>query len=215
MLPTKEQYYLPGETSPLEEIFLLMDLGDFSTAFNSEYRLTKLDVKYVFEALLTQEDFDLASQVNRNIYKSEWIADFYVSFIGTSQSEIPAYSAGLWGAYFGFDLAFATPENIKVNPTGERTDDYFEIPLLGFMGMEFTYEDICTQVQVFRCGAFNLDPLNAGITMNVELRLTNPNDYNDFLSVCSYQHTFTTEVQEIYNVNDPDIKFGMNNYPYK
>ena len=215
LLPTKEEYYLPGETSPTMEQFTLIDLNNFGS-ISDGYRLNELDVKFVFEALLTEEDFSLAESVGREIYKTKWLADFYVSFIGEA-STVAANTVGLWGAYFGMDIAFGSPIDIPVNPTGDKEsiENYFEIPLLGTMfGEGWEYKIICTDVISFRCGAFNLDPANAGITLNVELRLTNPEDPSDYQDICSYQHTFTTNTQHIYNENYPGQIFGKDNYPY-
>lgn len=134
-----------------------------------------LETAYTFSVVETLEE------INAGEY-ADWIADYYVSI----NQSIEAGVLGLAGSYDAWQngawVAFYNPEAIVANQ---------EIALLGSVnGAPWTYVDIATSVQTFRCGAFDLDNACSGMTLKVELRLTNPEDANDKLTVNVTEYTF-------------------------
>ena len=93
-------------------------------------------------------------------YYGNWLCDFRVTFA----DDIDANSFGLYGAYGEYNRAILFADAI------EAGDSY--LLLRDFLGEgDYTFNDILTLVQEFRCGAFNLDPANKDKTMTVELIL--------------------------------------------
>ena len=104
----------------------------------------------------------------------EWYCDYFVSTDRPVDEGIL-----LVGNYGTFDwLGFWVPENDqKYEPTG----------LLGAAVAKgesyLTYEGVCDFVQVFRCGILDVDGKNAGVEVTVDLRMTNPQDSSDIITV--------------------------------
>lgn len=103
----------------------------------------------------------------------EWDADFYVSTDSPVKDGIMLIgNYGDWGW-----LGIWAPSNDQPYPP---------TPLLGSVAkIAWSYEGIAEFVQVFNCGMINTNPENAGVKVTVELRITNPNNANDFLTVRS------------------------------
>ena len=134
-----------------------------------------VDVAYKFVAQHTYEEA-------KALPYGEWIADYVISFDG----DIATDSAGLAGYYGNFGItewiAFTAPVDIAAGD---------EIYLLrDLLGQGIPYYAICRDVTEFECGAFNLDPANAGKKMNVQLRLTNPDDATDYVVAGEFNYTF-------------------------
>ena len=77
----------------------------------------------------------------------------------------------------GFDMQYTGSENI-----------YLYGAMLGYSKafLDEKYAEIVEFVGTFRCGAFDLNNACSGKTLKVELRLTNPEDATDFVSVASF-----------------------------
>lgn len=135
----------------------------------------QLESAYTFTAT------DTAETLANNPY-AKWTVDYVVSIDRT----VAANSLGLAGGYGAWKdgtwFAIFAPEEVPGN---------VEIPLFGWAGFNrWTYEDICTGVTEFKCGVFNLSPDNSGKTITVELRLYNPENENDYMTVNKTKYTF-------------------------
>lgn len=148
----------------------------------------------VAEFMYTFDATDDSFEADANYY-AKWIADFYVSF----DRDVKANSVGLIGHYASFSndfLYFDSPIDIAA---GEI------IPLLTPLGLPMDYEGICTLVKTFTCGAYNKAIENVGKTMTVELRLTNPQDANDYKVIGTYSHTFKASDMGLENPPTPGV----------
>ena len=112
---------------------------------------------------------------------ANWIADYYVSV----NKDVAAGDIGLAGSYDDWDngawIGFYSPSDLEAKQ---------EIGLLSLMGSVWTYAEIVEFVGEFRCGAFDLNDACAGVTLKVELRLTNPDNAKDIVTVCVTEYTF-------------------------
>ena len=134
-----------------------------------------LETAYVFAVTETVEEAKAGEYAN-------WIADYYVSV----DADVAAGNIGLAGSYESWDngawIAFYSPIDVAANQ---------QIGLLESTGKTpWTYADVVEFVGTFRCGAFDLDNACAGVKLTVELRLTNPEDSSDILSICVTEYTF-------------------------
>lgn len=95
----------------------------------------------------------------------DWTCDFFVST--AAPVDDGAILVGNYGT-FGW-LGFWVPENDQ---------PYEPVGLLGYVtsGGEsnWTYEDICNGVQIFRCGIVDYKGQNSGVEVTVDLRMKNP-----------------------------------------
>lgn len=158
---------------------------DLSSLVSTGYT-RKLDVAYKFEAT------DTVEQAQESPYQY-WHADFVISF----DKPVAKGSAGLGGQYTFWSqdwLGFTSPIDIEAGQ---------ELRLLkDSKGIFINYEELCRDVKVFNCGAYNLDNANIGTTMTVELRLyettgdpnTDSGSKNEetgkFVTIGSYDYTF-------------------------
>ena len=134
-----------------------------------------LETAYTFTALETAEEAAASEYAN-------WWADYYVSV----DTDVAAGAIGLAGSYDSWDsgawIAFYSPVDLAANE---------ELGLLESTGKKaWTYAGIVENVGTFRCGAFDLNDACAGVTLKVELRLTNPEDATDTISVCVIEYKF-------------------------
>lgn len=134
-----------------------------------------LETAYVFAVTETAAEAAAGEYAN-------WIADYYVSV----DTAVEAGKIGLAGSYASWDngawVAFYSPIAVEANQ---------QIGLLESTGKKpWTYAQVVEQVGTFKCGAFDLDNACAGVTLKVELRLTNPEDATDVISVCEIEYTF-------------------------
>lgn len=155
--------------------------ADVLTAWNAEgvefyYNkgvMATLETGYTFSATETVEE------AKANEY-AKWYADYYVSV----DTAIEADQLGLAGSYQAWDngkwLAFYAPA-LQANQT---------MGLLASVNIKWTYEEIVEYVVDFRCGAFDNEGACKGVTLKVELRLTNPADATDFVVINSTSYTF-------------------------
>ena len=125
-------------------------------------------------------------------YKT-WICDYYVKFVpaaGSDMTTLPEGTIVLGGNYGNFGwLGFDNPE---VN-----ANEY--IPLLGSVTkIGWTYEGIVNWVDTFMCGVAKADNSTLdieGARFIVELRLTNPQNADEYYAVNTVTYTFGADGQ--------------------
>lgn len=173
-LPIANVTMLDVDTVNGGEAITLYNVENFSQTGET----TKLDTAYEYVAPDTSES------VQNSPYK-DWIVDFVVSF----NQDVVKDSAGLAGSYGSFLggawIGFTSPIDIEA---GE------EIALLHSTGLTlWTYEAICSEVETFKCGAFDVNDGLSGATITVELRLY---DYETdetgqtYITINTMQYTF-------------------------
>lgn len=190
---------------PEQDMLVAVDLlggGSFTSSLNT------LKVK-------PQEAFtfvapDNAKSVENSPYK-EWRVDYFVSIAdGKSYSTAtPNYDGlilvgayGNWenGGWFGFKV----PNNTNGLVVDGMDVNYSNpIGLLGVVGQAWTYEDIVTGVGTFHCGFVNYSDANVGDKMTVELRLTNPENSDDYISVASITKTLEKATAPVVDNTNP------------
>lgn len=111
-----------------------------------------------------------------------WHCDYYVMV----DKPIDAGTIFLGGNYGSFGwVGFTNPEAVDADVA---------IPLLGSVSESaWTYEDIVSFVGTFKCGvaeAIGHEGDLAGVTFTVMLRLTNPEDANEYYNVNTVKYTF-------------------------
>ena len=147
-------------------------------AFNSNMDINPtnttvtLETAYKFSVTETVEEATASEYAN-------WIADYYVSV----DQNVEAGKIGLAGNYGDWGwIAFYSPIDVETNQ---------QIGLLESTGKTaWTYLDVVTNVGTFYCGAFDLDNACEGVKLTVELRLTNPENAEDTISICVTEYTF-------------------------
>ena len=116
---------------------------------------------------------------------ADWIADYYVSM--DTQAQDGLFLAGNYGSYGWIALPV---------PAGQT---YNQIPVLSTMlSTSVTYADLVTFVGQFTCGVADTQNTNGGATVTVELRLTNPDDANDYIVITSTQVTLDSGLSTQY-----------------
>ena len=131
-----------------------------------------LEAVYTFKAPHTKES------VQNNAFKN-WYCDYYVM----CDKSVPAGSIVLGGNYgiFGW-VAFDSPIDVAANEA---------IPLLGsVVTIPWTYNDIVNNVGEFKCGVAHTDHALDGATFTVMLRLTNPENENEYYNVNTVEYKF-------------------------
>lgn len=159
--------------------------------FNPADLTQQLDATFLFKA---PHD---STTVKECEYK-DWYCDYYVSLNSDTLDTLPEGYITLGGKYGSYDwVGFDNPE-VTANK---------EIPLLAATISKdpdavsnWTYADVVGLVKEFKCGvgitnalkaSTNKDVLN-GSTFVVELRLINPADTTQFISVNTVKYTFGT-----------------------
>ena len=111
---------------------------------------------------------------------AKWNADYCVYV----DQAIEADQLGMAGSYDYWDngdwLAFYMPA-LKA---GERVN------LLETAGITWTYEEVVEYIKVFKCGVFDNENACSGMTLYVELRVTNPENAEDYIVVNKAQYKF-------------------------
>ena len=166
------------KTATAEQVASFNAEGVNLYAFNSNMDINPmnttvtLETAYVFSVTETLEEVAASEYAN-------WIADYYVSV----DKNVEAGKLGLAGNYGDWGwIAFYNPIDVVA---GEQ---YGLLDLKG--GYPWTYLDVATNVGTFYCGAFDLDDACVGVTLIVELRLTNPEDASDIFTVCVTEYKF-------------------------
>lgn len=111
---------------------------------------------------------------------ADWHCDFYVKLdkdLGENQIFLGGnYGSFGWGGFHNGDLT------LEANT---------EIPLLGSVTSNpWTYVDVVNFVGEFICGVGDVNNALSGATFTVMLRLTNPENSNDFINVETITYKF-------------------------
>ena len=161
---------------------------NFGSYYPSNGNDQQLDAVYSFKAPHTTET------VGNSAYK-DWYCDYFVKFsTETDMEKLPEASITLGGHYgeFGW-VGFDNPEVL--------TNQW--IPLLGSVipGSAWKYEDIVVFVGEFLCGVGVTNGSTTVIPNDakfiVELRLTNPENENDFFAANTVTYDFATGTSTI------------------
>ena len=116
----------------------------------------------------------------------DWYCDFYVML----DRALPAESIFLGGYYESFN-AWVAFDNADITLAANEA-----LPLLGSVTQNpWTYELIATGVHEFVCGVARKGDALEGATFTVMLRLTNPEDENEFYNVNTVEYTFEPMVE--------------------
>ena len=136
-----------------------------------------LETAYTFSVIQTLEEAQADPYAN-------WYADYFVSV----DQDVEAGKLGLAGSYQeyqnGLWVAFYNPDALVANQ---------KVGLLESSGQNYkywTYAKIAEFVKTFYCGAFDLDNACEGVTLTVELRLTNPENETDTVTICVETYKF-------------------------
>ena len=140
--------------------------------FTSLNATVTLETAYIFKTTETVEEATASEYAN-------WIADYYVSV----DTDVEAGKLGLAGNYGDWGwIAFYNPMNVTAN------QEYGLLETKG--GKPWTYAQVVNSVGTFYCGAFDLDNACEGVTLKVELRLTNPENVEETISICVTEYKF-------------------------
>ena len=160
--------------------------ADKNLEWKSFDKINKLPKGYQLQTVYNFKAKDTATTVKESPYKN-WFCDYYVSV----NKDIKAGDVVLGGNYGNYGwVGFENPVDIKANTA---------IPLLGYFVAEngaeprrdvITYEDIVIFVDEFLCGVAYTHESVAGVEFKVELRLTNPDNLNDQITVETITYTF-------------------------
>ena len=171
-----------------------------------------LNTGYVFTAPETAE------QAAENPYKL-WHADFVVTF---DRNVTGDDKIGLAGQYTYFSEswfgAFADQEALNVlaeadvawvNDNGEIIAGAPLRLLTDFIGVTINYEELCRDVEVFKCGAWTEADLETPLTMTVELRLYEVGEQGDCSNGDGCKHpTADCETGEYITIGTYSYTFG-------
>lgn len=128
---------------------------------------------YTFKAIHDEDT------VENSLYAG-WYADFVISF----SKDVEPGVVKLAGQYDLFSTDWVVIESNATIPAGEA------IPLLGLVGNDLEYRAVCAQVKEFNCAAFVADGKTYDGKLTVELRLTNPENREEYYVVSKMEQTF-------------------------
>lgn len=147
--------------------------GEYGQWSPTEGLDSKLEAAYTFSCL------ESAEEAANNEY-ANWHCDFYV-MLDQDLGENQIFLGGNYGSFgwVGFHNGDVT---LKANE---------EIPLLGSVaGSPWTYGQVAESVGTFICGVGDVDDALKGATFTVMLRLTNPENSNEFYNIATITYTF-------------------------
>lgn len=155
-----------------------IEWGNYGQWSPTEGLEANLEAAYQFKVTQTAE------QVESSPYRF-WHCDFYV-MLDKDLGENEIFLGGNYGSFgwIGFHNGDVT---LKANEA---------LPLLGSVTQNpWTYEDIADFVDTFVCGVGDVDGALAekGATFTVMLRLTNPENENEYVDVVTITYNFATE----------------------
>lgn len=154
-----------------EEVGVDIPWEEFNGFYPTEGLRDVLDAAFLFECpTLTDEQFAA--------YK-DWKCDFYVSL----DQDLKPDQIFLGGMYSDYIVGFHNG-NVTLK-AGEEIGLLSSVTTLGL-----TYEFIHTYVQQFLCGVGAVDSSLDGATFTVQLRLTNPENPEEFYNVNTVTYTF-------------------------
>ncbi|MBR5570088.1 MAG: hypothetical protein IKW10_04245, partial [Oscillospiraceae bacterium] len=112
---------------------------------------------------------DTVESLQDNPY-ANWIADYYVTMDAEAQEGL--FLAGNYGSYGWIAIPV------------EAGKTYANIPVVQtLLGKSLTYTEMVNDVVSFSCGVADTAATNTGATVTVELRLTNPNNAEEYIIV--------------------------------
>ena len=171
--------------------------GQYGSWSPTEGLDSKLEAAYVFACT---ETLDEAMQ---NDF-ANWHCDFYVKL----DKDLAANQIFLGGNYGSFGWVGFHNGDLTLEANNE-------IPLLGSVTQSpWTYLDVVQNVGEFICGVGDVDDALADATFTVMLRLTNPENAEEFYNVATIDYTFaktvTTgdELQDAINNGSQNIVLG-------
>ena len=167
---------------------------------------SKLEAAFVFKC----PDYENATKEVQAVIDAYryWYCDFYVSLdrdLGANQIFLGGnYGSFGWVGFHNGDVTLAANE---------------ELPLLGSVTANpWTYEDVATYVGEFTCGVGAVSTVNEngetvtpleGAKFTVKLRLTNPENEDDYIDVNVVTHTFgagsVIDGENVVLANDMDL----------
>ena len=169
-------------TNPVEKLATVTKATtEELAAINGDGILTMDTSETIFvESAYTFTATETVEEAAANEY-ANWYADYYV----TLDKAISEYQFGLAGSYEAYQngawIAFYAP----------ATEANVSTPLLSSVSdSPWTYAEIVSGVSVFKCGVFDNNNACAGMTIKVELRLTNPENAEEQLVVNETSYTF-------------------------
>jgi len=192
-------------------------LADMPTVTTINSNTVTLNTGYVFN---TTETYDQA-QLNAHRY---WHADFVASF----DQDVDDAAIGLAGQYNAYSPEWLAFELDGFGDIAANTP----VRMLEYAGISMNYEELCSIVKEFSCGAFAVDPAAmAGKTMTVELRLyettKDPNatsgtantETGEYITIGTYSYTFgaveaadATELDAFLNAGVGAIELAAGTY---
>ena len=148
-----------------------------------------------------------------------WHADFVVTF---DRNVTAADAVGLAGQYTSFSTdwfgAFADQESLTalaeadvawVSDNGEIIAGAPLRLLSDFIGVTINYEELCSDVQVFNCGAWGEGEFAEPLTMTVELRLYEVGEQGDCSNGGGCKHPdLSCETGEYITIGTYSYTFG-------
>lgn len=136
-----------------------------------------LDIVMNFKAQETLEEAKAGAY-------GKWKTDFYVTVTGTSDGAIKTDDCYLAGNYGTFGW-------IVIPMDGLEVVEAVEYPVVSNYDANLIYEDICGSVKDFTAAIRISDDIianNPNLKIRLELKMTNPNDENDVLTVGGYEY---------------------------
>lgn len=174
-----------------------LEWGNYGQWSPTEGLGSKLEAAYTFSCKDTPEEAEASDYAN-------WYCDFYVK-LDKDLAPNQIFLGGNYGSFgwIGFHNGDVT---LKANE---------ELPLLGSVTTNpWTYSEIANFVGEFICGVGDVNDALADATFTVMLRLTNPEDENEFYNVAEINHTFTKtvnsgeELQDAIDNGNTNIELG-------
>ena len=155
-----------------------LDWGEYSGWSPTEGLEAFLEAAYTFTCVDTDEEA-----------KASKYANWYCDFVVVLDKDLPENSLFLGGNYGAFGwVGFHNGDMTLEAGT--------EVPLLGSVTSNpWTYADVASFVGTFICGVGDVDDALKDATFTVMLRLTNPDNEEEFYNVATIQHTFTATTE--------------------
>ena len=155
------------------------------------------------ESAYTFQCEETAAEAALNPY-ANWYCDFYV-MLDKDLGENQIFLGGNYGSFgwVGFHNGeLKLPANTEIGLLESVTTN------------PWTYLDVASYVGTFICGVGDVDNALNGATFTVMLRLTNPENPNEYYNIHTEKYTFTTvvnsgdELQDAINNGDTNISLG-------
>lgn len=137
-----------------DEAMTLLDGTNYTLSLNGAYSFTTNETAET----LAYSDY------------ADWIADYYITM--DKEAGEGLYLAGNYGSYGWIAI-----------PVGAGKT-YTNIPVVQtLLGKSLTYTEMVNDVVSFSCGVADTAAANTGATVTVELRLTNPNNAEEYIII--------------------------------